>query len=172
MLREWIDGGVRPLPLVLKGSKTDLLAIDISAHISELLSKYRLTPRNLEVAISNDAYRICYAETVKLENELLEKGIRVSIDGFDGDYLALENTSADEITLDLKKLKEKGSDEDILGIFEQAVQRGIKMTARGIDTAKQLSSVKKAGCEYGQGAHLYQQLTRRELEALMGYSEK
>lgn len=172
MLREWIDSDVRPLPLVLKVSKTDLLAMDISAHISELLSKYRLTPRNLEIAISVDAYRICYAETVKLENELLEKGIRVSIDGFDGDYLALEKTNADEITLDLRKLKEKSGDEDVLGIFEQAVQRGVKMTARGIDTAKLLSSVKKAGCEYGQGTHLYQQLTHRELEKLMGYTDK
>ena len=81
--------------------------MDISAHISELLSKYRLTPRNLEIAISVDAYRICYAETVKLENELLEKGIRVSIDGFDGDYLALEKTNADEITLDLRSSREE-----------------------------------------------------------------
>lgn len=169
MLKEWIDSGIQPLPLVLRVSKTDILAMDISERISELIADYQLVPRNLEIEIDADAYRVCYHETIRLEKALLQKGVKVSFSGFNGDFLSLQETGADEIKLDLKTLGEDDGDERILNIFEQAVLRRTRLTARGIDSAKQLAQVKKAGCEYGQGNHLYRQLTRREFETLMHY---
>ena len=169
MLHDWIEKGYHPLPLVLKVTKTDILAMDIAAHTAKLIADYQLTPRNLEIAIDADAYRVCYPETIRTEKDLLQKGIKVTINGFDGDFLSLQETQADDIRLDLKAFGEDVSDETVRGAFEQAVMRHVNLSAGGIDSAKQLAQVKKAGCEYGRGEHLYQQLTRRELETLMDY---
>ncbi len=169
MLEEWIKKELQPLPLIFKVSKTDILAMDISEYMTGLIAAHDLTPRNIEISLDADAYRICYKETIKLENELLQKGFKVSVNGFNGDFLSLQKTSADEIKLDLNVLGGDDADEKILNIFEQAVLRHANLTACGIDNAKQLAQVRKSGCEYGQGSHLYQQLTRKEFESLMKY---
>ena len=166
MLQAWCEKGIQPLPLVLKVTKTDILSTDIAAYISGLVERYQLAPRNLELALEAAAYSICYKEVSKLEKALLQKGFRVSVYGFDGDFIGLKKISADELTLDLKTLSK---DENIVGIFDQASHRHINLTACGIDSAKMLAEVKKAGCGIGQGSHLYGQLTRKEFESLMKY---
>ena len=35
-----------------------------------------------------------------------------------------------------------------------------------------LADVKRYGCVYGQGVHLYQQMTRSEFENLMDYKDR
>ena len=55
-------------------------------------------------------------------------------------------------------------------VFDHAASRRINLTACEIDSAKQLALVRKAGCEYGQGKHLYEELTLSAYEKLMKYS--
>ena len=166
MLKEWYDGGIHPLPLVIKISKTELLSMDVVAHVSDLVARHQLTPRDLVIAIDAAAYSICYDEAKKLESDLLQKGFKVSVYGFNGDFLSFPECLADELTLDLSALAE---DEDITQLFDYAASSHINMTVSGVDSAQQLAEVRKAGCEYGQGKHLYQQLTRKEFETLMNY---
>lgn len=166
MLKSWYDEGLHPLPLVLKICKTDILSINIPEYITGLIAKYQLDPRDLELALDADVYKICYEEAIRLEDELLQRGFKVLVYGFDGDFLSLQKLRADEIKLDLNALSKK---EDILPVFDQAALRHVNLTAGSIDSAKLLAEVKKAGCKYGEGSHLYRQLTRKEYESLMKY---
>ena len=166
MLRSWYDKGFNPLPIVLKISKTAILSMDIAAYISDLISRHQLTPRDLELSLDMDAYSICYDEASKLENDLLQKGFRVSVYGFNGDFMDLPQIRADEIKLDLSTVD---PDKSIGTIFDQAITRHTDLSADGIDSAKLLADVKRSGCSCGQGPHLYQQMSREEYETLMKY---
>ena len=166
MLRSWYDEGFNPLPVILKISKTDILSMDIAAHISELISRYRLTPRDIELSLDIDAYTVCFDEAAELENHLLQKGFRVSVYGFNGDFMNLPQIRADEIKLELSSVD---TEKEIGEIFEQAMSRHTELSANGIHSAKLLADVKRSGCGQGQGPHLYQQMTRKEYERLMKY---
>lgn len=166
MLKAWYDAGLHPAPVVVNISKTDILAMDIAEYFTDLVERYGLTPRDIELSLAAEAYTVCYDEVSKLESALLQKGFKVSVYGFDGDFMKLRDTRADEIKLDLSSLAE---DVDLVYIFDQAVSRHYKLTADGILSAKVLADVKKSGCDFGQGSHLYKALTRKEYEALMQY---
>ena len=167
MMKEWYDKGLHPLPLVLRIAKSEILSSDVSESICGLINEYQLAPRDLEIAIGADAYLICKDEAVKLESELRQKGFKVSVCGFNGDFLSLPENLADEIRLDLSSLSE---DDDLEEIFNHGVSRHVNMSVSSIDTAQQLAQVRKAGYEYGQGSHMYQQLSRKEFETLMKYA--
>lgn len=166
MIRSWYQSGLHPVPLVLTVSKADILSSDMSAIISSLVDEYQLAPRDLELALDYEAYSVCYDETVKLENDLLQKGFKVSVYGFRGDFMNLKEFRADEVTLDLSMLD---GDTDVQDVFDKASTLHVNLTASAIDSAKQLANIKKAGCSVGRGSHLYQQLTRKEYESLMKY---
>ena len=55
-IRGWIDGGIRPVPISVNISKTDILALDISEVFSDLIQKYRIPPRCIEFDIAQNAY--------------------------------------------------------------------------------------------------------------------
>ena len=166
-LRSWHVSGRHPAPLILQISKTDILSSDIAGIITGLIEKYQLAPRDLELSLDYEAYTACRDEAVRVENELLQKGFKVSIYGFKGDFITLDKIRADEVKLDLTSLSE---DADVSNIFEQAVKLHANLSACGIDSAKQLSDVRKYGCTVGQGRHLYKQMTRKEYESLMNYN--
>lgn len=166
MIRSWYDKGFNPVPIVLKISKTDILSMDIAEYISDLVSRHQLTPRDLELSLDMNAYEICFDEATKLENDLLQKGFRVSVYGFNGDFMDLPRMRADEIKLDLSYVD---PDKDIGDIFDQAASRHTELSADGIGSAKHLADVKRSGCGCGQGPHLYPQMSRREYEILMKY---
>ncbi len=166
MLRAWYDKGFNPQPVVLRISKTDILSMDVATHISEMLTRHGLTPRDLELSLDMDAYTVCSDEAIALEDALLQKGFRVSVYGFDGDFMNLPEMRADELKLDLSSVD---SEKDIGEIFDQAKSRHTNLTAYGIDSAKTLADVRRGGCDHGQGSHLYHQMSRKEYEGFMKY---
>ena len=165
-LTQWYSREAHPVPLVFKLFKNEIMSVDVCGYMTSLLEKYSLTPRDIEISLEADGYILCRTETLKLEQELLKKGFKVSVFGFDGDFIKLQKVMADEITLDLSMV----SDELNLGeIFDQAINDGINLTVSNIESAKQLADLKKYGCKVGKGGHLYKQMTRKEFEELMKY---
>lgn len=165
--KSWYEKGLNPVPLIFKISKTEILSMDIASHMAQLIEKHGLAPRDLELAVDALAYLVCSDEAKELEGQLIQKGFKVSIYGFNGDFLGFPESRADEVRLDLNALE---SDENIPDVFDHAASRRINLTACEIDSAKQLALVRKAGCEYGQGKHLYEELTLSAYEKLMKYS--
>ena len=166
-LREWIDNGLHPIPIILDIRKTDLLAIDVYGAIRDLMDSYELEPRYIEVAIDESAYIICHDEAVKAENEFIANGFKVTINNFSGNLVSLGKISADEICLDLSAPEDEA---DIESVFSQASKARVKLTCENITSAKMLADVKRYGCLEGRGNHLYPEMTRSEFEKLMHYN--
>ena len=166
-LRDWIDRGLHPVPIILNIRKTDLLALDVYYSIRDLMDSYDLEPRNVEIAIDESAYVICHDEASKAEKEFIANGFKVTINNFSGNLVNLGEIAADEICLDLSAPEEK---DDIESIFSQAAKARLKLTCEKITSAKLLADVKRYGCLEGRGEHIYPEMTRAEFEKLMHYT--
>ena len=167
-IRDWIDNGAHPVPVVLSIRKTDLLALDVYDCIKSLADDLDLEPRYLEVAIDESAYIVCHDEAKKAEKQFLQNGFKVTINNFSGNLVKLGETKADEICLDLENSLVE--DSDLENIFSQAAKAHLTMSCEGITSAKTLADIKRYGCQIGCGSHLYPDMTRAEYEKLMHYS--
>ncbi len=149
-IREWLDQGLRPVPISLNVTKTDVMAMDIDEVFTELIKKYRIPPRSIEIEIAQNAYLQSRGTANFEEEKLRSHGFRVVVDGFDGDFIGLqidESFNADALKVDLRAV----SDASLPGIFEQARKLQLSLSAEGIESMEQLSSLRKYGCTEGQG---------------------
>ena len=72
-MRDWIDAGIRPVPISVNISKTDILALNIAEVFSELIHKYRLPPRCIEFDIAQNAYLEARNFVLEFEKEVQQK---------------------------------------------------------------------------------------------------
>jgi len=169
-IRRWVDAGLRPAPLSVNVSKTDVLAIDTADFFSSMMKKYRIPPRYLDIEIAKNAYLEAHDEAFDAEASLLEHGFRVFVDGFDGDFFAMEggqNTNADIWKLDLRRAGDSRNTASLAPIFEQARKLRLTLFAEGIETMEQLTALRKCGCTEGQGFYFSKPVSVPDFEDLM-----
>ena len=173
IIRLWLDQGNRPVPISVNVTKTDILAMDVSEVFVDLIKKYRIPPRSLEIEISQKAYMEARETTYKEEKLLRENGFRVVLDGFDGDYIGLnipEQFEADALKLDLRALGNNTG--TMTGIISQGRDLGIDISVEGIESMEQLSALRKAGCMEGQGYYFSKPVSIENFLAMMRGEDK
>ena len=166
-IRKWIDQGDRPVPISLNLSKTDLLAMDVTTFFEEMLEKYRIPPRALELEIAKNAFIQSPGTTSEVAASLRRMGFRVILDGFDGDYISLnmlEGVEADALKLDLRFVQDHGFN-SLQAIFEKAKKLNIEMMAEGIENTEEIANLKRAGCTVGQGYYFQKPMSIEDFEA-------
>ncbi|MBO4898570.1 MAG: EAL domain-containing protein [Clostridia bacterium] len=166
-ISEWKANGNQTIPVVLSVSKTDLMALDIADCMSALAEKYSLEPRAIEIAIAFDCYITCEKEAKKTEEQLLKKGFKVIIKGFDGSLDQLKNISADEIIINVDNLSDA---EYIKTVIDYTRKKNTGCIAENISSAKQVAELIKAGCKYGCGKYLANGASKEEFEKLIQYN--
>ena len=169
-IRRWIDSNIRPVPLSINVTKTDILAIDIAEFFDGMLKKYRIPPRYLEIEIAENAYMLSNHATLETEAKLRQNGFRVVMDGFDGDYIALnaiENISADILKLDLRRLRGNINQGILNSIFDQARSLQMTLASEGIENMEQMGMLRKCGCTEGQGFYLSKPISVQDFESVI-----
>jgi len=169
-IRAWIDSGKRPGSISLNVTKTDILAVDLPDFFQKMIEKYRIPPRCIDVTISRKAYMEAGDVVMDVERRLLQAGIRVIIDGFDGDFVALNSIgkfSADTLELDLRRFGSENRFENLSKVFEKARQLHLTVFAVGIENAEQLTALRKCGCTEGQGFYFSKPLSVEDFEKEM-----
>lgn len=164
-IRRWIDSGMKVIPLTVNISQTDILALDVTQCFSSLLKKYRIPPMYLEVDIAENAYLVTQGAAVETERSLRQMGIRVAVDGFDGSFITLssvEGLDPDSVKLDVRAVK--GDAGEIQAIVRQAIQMNRSLVAVGIESMDTIATLRKAGCERGQGYYLAKPLSIEAFE--------
>lgn len=152
-IRRWIDGGIRPVPVRINISETDLMAMDVPGFFTGMLDKFRLPPRALELEVSTKAFVENPTTTIDAAGALRRQGFKVVMDGFNGDYIAvnmLRGMEVDSLKLDLRACGnlESGA---VAAIFDQAKKLGVEMSVTGVENAAQVTELKRCGCEAAQG---------------------
>jgi len=136
LIRQWVDQGIRPVPISVNVTKTDVLAMDVADFFKDMLKKYRIPPKHLEIDVSGSAYLEAYGVLKDAVARLQQAGFRVILDDFDGDYIKL--SSAGEIGIDQLKLNLRSENlEDKLevlpAVFNQARTLRLNLLAEGIE---------------------------------------
>ncbi len=175
MLRDWIDHDIRPLPVTLNVSKADMLAMDLPAVFAGLIERYQLPPRILELDIGVNAYTEVSDVAAEVLAKLRGMGLKVTLDGFRGDFVAFRNVrriEADCMKLDLRYLSGPGNESLLEECFAKAKMLGIEITVCGIESAAQLTTLETLGCSTGQGFYFHHPLPVEEYEELTGYRNR
>lgn len=169
-MRSWIDQGIRPVPISVNISKTDILALDISEVFLGMLQKYRLPPRCIEFDIAQNAYIEARNIVLDFEKNVQQKGFRVVVDGFKGDFFLFNSgeaaSRADAYKLDLRFCKEE---ESLISIAAKAQDMQVSLVAEGIENMKQMSLLRKNGITEGQGFYLSRSVPIEEFEQMMNW---
>ena len=168
-VRNWIDRGIRPVPISINVTKTDILAMDIAEFFGNMLKKYRIPPRHLEIDIAMNAYQQASESALEAESRLRENGFRVAMDGFDGDFIMLDaigNVKADILKLDLRYFGENTNMSSLNSIFEQARKLQMTLTVEGIESMEQLNALRRFGCTEGQGFYLSRPISVEDFEKM------
>ena len=153
-IRAWIDAGIRPMPIAVNVTKTDVLAMDVAEFFSGMLKKYRIPPKYLDIDIAKSAYLETHGVLNDTSTRLQQMGFRVILDGFDGNYMelsALGEIGTDVLKLNLRDPAIESRTNTLPAVFAQARTLRLNLLAEGIESAEQLNVLRKAGCTEGQG---------------------
>ena len=164
-VREWIDSGLRVVPIALNVSKTDVLAGDVVSTFEGMLAKYKIPPRMIEIEIARNAFADAPDIAAETANQLRSRGFKVIVDGFDGDFIplnAVEGLEADEVKFDMRRFDLKNDSNFIKGVFEQGRQLHYEVTVEGIESMEQVSFLRKLGCSIGQGFYFSKPVSQDE----------
>lgn len=167
LIRHWVDQGIRPVPISVNVTKTDVLAMDVADFFMEMLKKYRIPPKHLEIDINENAYLEAYGVLKDVVSRLQQAGFRVILDGFNGDYIKLSSAGEigmDQIKLNLRSESLEGKLEILPAIFDQARTLRLNLLAEGIESMEQLTMLRKCGCTEGQGYFFSRPLSVAEFE--------
>ena len=147
----------------------------LSLFFIDMIKKYRIPPRSLEIEIAENAYLQTGHAVVETETKLRNNGFRVVMDGFDGDYIAinsLENFGADSLKLDLRRFAGSQNQAALSGLFEQARKLQYSLSVEGIENMEQLGMLRKCGCSEGQGFFMSKPVLLEEFEGMMNGGDK
>ena len=169
LISEWVSEGLRPVPIAVNLSMTDILALDTVAFFESMLEKYDIPPRAIELEIAQNAYTENPVITSETAGALRRLGFKVILDDFDGDYISVNmfrGLEVDEAKLDLRYIesKEYGAIEEI---FEQADKLGIEMSAVEVENAEQITYLTRANCSVGQGNYFCRPMSIDEFQNAM-----
>lgn len=174
-IRNWIDEGIRPLPISVNVTKTDILAIDVAEFFAGMLKKYRIPPKYLDIEVSKAAYLETHGVLKETEVRLQQMGFRVVLDGFDGNFIEISSqgeVGTDLLKLDLRSPALENKTAALPGIFAQARSLRMELMAEGIESMEQLNVLRKCGCTEGQGYFFSRPLSVQEFEKALKVGQK
>ena len=179
-LRSWIDRGYRPIPISVNVSFVDIFAIDVAEMFRQLVKRYDLEPRLIEIEITESAYVERFEEVASIVESLRTAGFTVLMDDFGSGYSSLnmlKDVSVDILKIDMKFLvlneNSLGRGVSILeAIARMAHIMGLRLIAEGVETKEQVEFLLNVGCSYGQGYYFYHAMPPKEMEQMLFDDEK
>ena len=172
-LHRWNEQGCRR-SVSVNVSRCDIReGRDIPGQFSNLIQKYRLSPDQLRIEITETAFAenpdLLIANTIKLR----ELGFQVEMDDFGSGYSSLhmlKDVPVDRIKLDLHFLTSSGDQKKSRTIVSCMIQMvnmlEMKMIVEGVETVEQAHFLHDQGCSEMQGYYFYKPMPVEEYEKL------
>lgn len=151
---------------------------DVVQTVANALEASGLSPRRLELEITESALLQDNAGTLTMLHRLRRLGTRIALDDFGTGYSSLSYLRSfpfDKIKVDRSFVGEMNARPDCEAIVNSiaglASKLGMTTTAEGIESADQLELVRKAGCTEGQGYHFGRPTPAFEVMATLNSAE-
>lgn len=175
MLSRWDGEGRNLVPVSVNVSMTDIEAIDVARVLGDLLDRFSIDARLLQVEITESAIAHNMDVVEETIRDLHARGIAVLMDDFGSAYSSLnmlKDINVDAIKLDMKFV-DLNTDNAAKGlkiiesVIDMAYQLRLSIIAEGAQTAEQVSKLHELGCMYIQGYYFYRPLTVEKMEDLL-----
>lgn len=175
MLSRWDGEGRNLVPVSVNVSMTDIEAIDVARVLGDLLDRFSIDARLLQVEITESAIAHNMDVVEETIRDLHARGIAVLMDDFGSAYSSLDmlkDINVDAIKLDMKFVDLNADNaakglKIIESVIDMAYQLRLSIIAEGAQTAEQVSKLRELGCMYIQGYYFYRPLTVGKMEDLL-----
>lgn len=175
MLSRWDGEGRNLVPMSVNVSMTDIEAIDVARVLGDLLDRFSIDARLLQVEITESAIAHNMDVVEETIRDLHARGIAVLMDDFGSAYSSLnmlKDINVDAIKLDMKFVDLNADNaakglKIIESVIDMAYQLRLSIIAEGAQTAEQVSKLRELGCMYIQGYYFYRPLTVGKMEDLL-----
>ena len=175
MLSRWDEEGRNLVPVSVNVSMTDIEAIDVARVLGDLLDRFSIDARLLQVEITESAIAHNMDVVEETIRDLHARGIAVLMDDFGSAYSSLnmlKDINVDAIKLDMKFVDLNADNaakglKIIESVIDMAYQLRLSIIAEGAQTAEQVSKLRELGCIYIQGYYFYRPLTVGKMEDLL-----
>lgn len=175
MLSRWDGEGRNLVPVSVNVSMTDIEAIDVARVLGDLLDRFSIDARLLQVKITESAIAHNMDVVEETIRDLHARGIAVLMDDFGSAYSSLnmlKDINVDAIKLDMKFVDLNADNaakglKIIESVIDMAYQLRLLIIAEGAQTAEQVSKLRELGCMYIQGYYFYRPLTVGKMEDLL-----
>lgn len=170
--RSILDREIPALPVSVNVSRADLYSIDVPAYFENLIQKYDLSPKLLEIEITEGAYIEDDSFVNQVVTRLRQFGFRVLMDDFGSAYSSLnmlKDITVDILKIDMRFLDLNGNNAsrglDILEtVCNMASILGLGIIVEGVETEEQRDHLLNMRCTYGQGYYFYRPLSVEDFE--------
>lgn len=173
-LRRWLDAGHPATPVSVNISRIDVYEMDVCQILLDLLGKYSLDPRLLELEITESAYAEQPELIIQTMERLMGHGFTVLMDDFGSGYSSLNILK--DVPVDVLKLDRAffngGGVEDRRGkyvvenVITLAQALDMRTVSEGVETPSQVEFLSQAGCDMVQGFVFSRPVTPEAFERL------
>lgn len=175
MLSRWDGEGRNLVPVSVNVSMTDIESIDVARVLGDLLDRFSIDARLLQVETTESAIAHNMDVVEETIRDLHARGIAVLMDDFGSAYSSLnmlKDINVDAIKLDMKFVDLNADNaakglKIIESVIDMAYQLRLSIIAEGAQTAEQVSKLRELGCMYIQGYYFYRPLTVEKMEDLL-----
>lgn len=170
----WLARGIEPVKISSNFSRRHLQDSDFADKIEEILNKYQVNPKYIEVEITESYDDEDMQALLRFEKRMHELGISLAVDDFGSGFSSLKmikNIVADTIKLDksiIDGIGEENADDIIVSHIIQMVNcLGKGVIAEGVETEKQAQFLRKNGCNSIQGFLFSKPCAKEDFEKYM-----
>ena len=166
----WLDAGQKIVPVAVNISSIQFKRRDLLSMINSSLHKTGLSPKYLEVELTETSLLSDTADAIEILNGLNELGIKVALDDFGTGYSSLSylnDLPIQTLKIDRSFVKNIISINDEYAIIDAIIALAhaldLQVIAEGVETAIQLNYLKKHNCDYVQGFLLSKPLSNNDV---------
>ncbi|MBQ4379013.1 MAG: EAL domain-containing protein [Treponema sp.] len=157
-LSEWKKAGRKDLTISVNISAKDFFTMDLYEIFTSLVKKYDISPKNLNLEITETAVIFDLDNQMKLIDRLRSAGFIVEMDDFGSGYSSLnmlKDISVDVLKIDMAFLQKSKNNEKSRLILEKIIilakELGMKVVTEGVESDNQIGFLSDAGCDLFQG---------------------
>ncbi len=166
-MQQWMKEGLEPLPVSINAAPVEFLRDDYAEKLLKRLKQYGISPRVVELEITEQSLSERGANYVIRALHLLkENGIHISLDDFGTGHSSLtrlSNYPVDCIKIDRSFVERMHTDRSALAIVKAITQIGASVSldilVEGIENPEQVTTLKDCDCHIGQGFYFYRPLS-------------
>ena len=175
-IRRWLDEG-RDVPRVsVNFSRKHLIDPDLLGHILEIINRYELRRKYLEVELTETTTDVEFKNLNRIVTGLHREGIFTSVDDFGNGYSSLNLIRAipwDVVKIDRSLLPTDGMKENDITrrmykhVVSMANDIGLECVTEGVETLNQVHLLQDNKCPVAQGFYFSKPLPVEEFEKLL-----